>query len=138
MRVIIEHLLLIVNYINGYCAFVLQINSYGTVSFDQSFLFNYPDIFPTSNDAIRNSFVLAPFWSVTDLTLAGEVRYQTFSIGDGIFETVNNFIRFHPSQEITNSNFTATWMLVVQWDSVRPFVPENASQSLREIMNSVS
>ena len=77
-----------------------------------------------------------------DLRLAGEVRYRNFSIGEGMLDTVNDFIRFHPDETIVKTNFTGTWMLVVNWKAVHPLphgaLPANASQTMREFVNNVS
>ena len=77
-----------------------------------------------------------------DLRKEGEVRYETFTFGDGLFDTVNDFIRFHPNASIADSEFTGTWMLLVQWNEVHPYphgsLPENATQSLRDFVSQVS
>ena len=52
-----------------------------------------------------------------DITIYGSIFYEVHSGSDSLLiQQVNNFISNH-----TETDFTGTWMLVVQWDEVREF-----------------
>ena len=85
----------------------------GIISFGAGYTSNNPQLFPTNNAVTRNAYVVAPFWSDNDLRLAGSVTYQVFT---SQFANVNAFI-----SDTTGTNFTATWMLVAQWNGAHPY-----------------
>ena len=111
------------------------------MSFDQPFQFFVPHLFPTENFYIHNSDVVAPFWSDVDTRVAGLVSYEThhrgFNTGsNAVLERVSGFLAAE-----MGINFTASWMLVAQWDRVHPYPHgsgADVSGPYAEFLNSVS
>lgn len=100
-----------------YHAFFLQVGTNGIISFTQSFTHHVPSIFPSDLTFISSAFLLAPFWSDVDVTVYGSIFYEVHSSSNNsLVSEVNHFI-----SNQTETNFTGTWMLVVQWDEVRQF-----------------
>ena len=64
--------------------------------------------------------MVAPFWSDIDTRKAGSVFYEVHQRGvnegsNAVLERLSGFISSQMSV-----NFTASWMLVAQWDRVHP------------------
>ena len=111
--------------------FNTQVGTNGIISFGQEWFFWDPELFPTSDYYIHNSYVIAPFWADIDTRAAGSVFYEVHQRGtnvgsNAVLERVSGFI----SAELSTS-FTGSWMLVAQWDRVHPF-PHGAEQSYSE------
>ena len=65
--------------------------------------------------------MVAPFWADVDTRRAGSVFYEVHQRGtnrgsNNVLERLSGFIA---SQ--MNITFTASWMLVAQWDRVHPY-----------------
>ena len=101
-------------------------NENGVISFENPWMYSYPEQFPTSNFDVRNALAVAPFWSDNDIRKDGAVRYATYdsvvtntnsaSAGRELLEQVNRFIQAQQDEEI----FVGLWMLIAHWDSVHP------------------
>ena len=89
-----------------------QINTNGIISMDSPFTQFSPELFPVDSE-----YLVAPFWADVDIAGGtGDIRYQVYSSGSALVETVNTFIN---NEE--DFNFIARWMLVAEWDSVSTF-----------------
>ena len=87
------------------------------ISFEEPFTHHIPSLFPSEFTFISSAFLLAPFWSDVDITIFGSIFYEVHNTSDSaLISQVNNFI-----SNYTESEFSGTWMLVVQWDEVREF-----------------
>ena len=97
--------------INGTHFTFLQVGSNGVISFQEGFSHHQPVLFPSG---VSFAFLLAPFWSDIDLTTNGSIRYQIHDqLNSALLLQVNDFI-----SNYTDSSFTGTWMLVVEWTEV--------------------
>ena len=121
----------------------IQVGTNGIVSLGEQFNFYNPQPFPTDNFYIHTSHVMAPFWADVDTRLAGSVSYETHHRGsnaesNAVLERVSGFIAAQ-----TNTNFTASWMLLAQWDRVHPYPHGSSANSqtsgpYQDFLNSVS
>ena len=92
----------------------LQVGTNGVISFQEGFSHHLPNPFPSELTFISSAFLLAPFWSDIDPSIYGSIRYQIHDQFNSAFlSQVNDFI-----SNYTESTFTGTWMLVVQWYEV--------------------
>ena len=97
--------------INGTHFTFLQVGSNGVISFQEGFSQHYPVLF---SSGVSFAFLLAPFWSDIDPTIYGLIRYQIHDqLNSALLLQVNDFI-----SNYTDSSFTGTWMLVVEWAEV--------------------
>ena len=83
-------------------------------------------MFPTDNQAIRNSLVVAPFWADTDIRRQGDIRYILIEAGRSNGEAEMALLNFVSTliaakQSDSAGNFSATSMLVAQWMNVPPY-----------------
>jgi hypothetical protein len=84
------------------------------ISFQEGFVDPFPELFPSELTVISSSFLLAPFWSNIDASVYGLIRYQVHDqLSSSLLLQVNDFI-----SNYTESAFTGTWMLVVEWTAV--------------------
>ena len=67
---------------------------------------------------IRNSSVVAPFWSDVDTRIEGCIQYQVFDpVSDNAtISEVSSYV-----SQATNRSFSGVWMLVAEWRDVHPF-----------------
>ena len=87
------------------------------ISFQQPFTYHIPSLFPSSLSFVSSAYLLAPFWSDVDISIYGSIFYEVHSDSDSLLiQQVNNFI-----SNQTETDFSGTWMLVVQWDEVRQY-----------------
>ena len=112
--------------------FNIKVGTNGIISFGQEWFFWDTDLFPTDNYNILNSYVVAPFWADVDTRRAGSVFYEVHQRGtnrgsNNVLERLSGFIA---SQ--MNTNFTASWMLVAQWDRVHPYPHGTTVDTLSE------
>lgn len=114
------------------------------ISFGREWYFWSPSSFPTSNYWIRNAYVVAPFWSDVDIRREGEVLYEVHQLGSNLQSNVMlGRVSGWISREVA-TNFSGSWMLVVQWDRVHPFPhgsfvdTDSLSPTYREFVESVS
>lgn len=93
------------------------------ISFRRGFTYYRPDLFPTNRQAIRNSLVVAPFWSDADIRLEGEIHYKQFFRTSGIEQeiTLLSYISNYIAGRQGLANFTASTLLVAQWKNIPPF-----------------
>lgn len=111
----------------------IQVGDNGIISFNRRFLFWVPELFPSNDPAVRNSLVVAPFWSDTDIRLTGNIHYRLIQAGSSTREldmALLNFVSGLVAARGPKSaaNFSATAMLVAQWLNVPPY-PHGASSS---------
>jgi len=67
---------------------------------------------------------VSPFWDDVDLRLAGDILYEVHTsmsedpdpASVDLISQVSSYI-----QDETNSSFSGTWMIVVQWNMVHPW-----------------
>ena len=59
----------------------MQVGDNGVISFNRGYLFWEPRPFPTNDQAVRESLVVAPFWSDTDIRLSGDIYYRLIEAG---------------------------------------------------------
>ena len=94
-------------------------------------------MFPTNRQAIRDSLVVAPFWSDIDVRLEGEIHYKRFFRASEIEQekTILNYISNYVAvKQGLPTNFTASTLLVVQWKNVPPF-PHGSRVRLDNILD---
>ena len=124
----------------------MQVGDNGIISFNRGYLFWEPSLFPTSNQAIRDSLVVAPFWSDTDIRRQGDIRYALIEAGSStgkaemaLLNFVSGFIAAKQSKRA--GNFSATSVLVAQWINVPPYPDggdlEELSPDEKEFVNLV-
>ena len=113
------------------CLNFYQVGANGFISFDVGLTSSLPQLFPSDQNRIKNGYVIAPFWSNNDLTLAGNVTYQVEKFSSDQLTSASAFIR-----DTTNTNFSGTWMLVAQWNGVHPY-PHGSNPS-SSALNAVS
>ena len=102
----------------------IQVGDNGIISFRRGFSYYRPDLFPTNRQAIRDSLIVAPFWSDVDVRLEGKIHYKQLFKTSGIEQeiTVLNYISNYVAvKQGLPANFTASTLVVVQWKSVPPF-----------------
>ena len=102
----------------------MQVSENGVISFGKPWKYSHPQLFPTDDYYIQQSFVIAPFWSDNDIRKEGTVRYTVVHPEDNNANG-NNVGPFDMAKVIITNNandadFSGTWMLVVQWDKVHP------------------
>ena len=105
-------------------------NENGVISFDDPWMFSYPDPFPTRFYWTRQGLAVAPFWSDNDIRKEGEVRFATYcnittspecvtsTNGQNLLDDVNKYIQGR--QKEGDTQFVGSWLLVVHWDHVHP------------------
>ena len=105
---------------------IIQVNDNGVISFEDPWMYSYPDLFPTENFDIRNALAVAPFWSDNDIRKEGAVRYATYDLvdddnpdGRALLDVVNAYIQAEQSEE-SETAFRGIWMLIAHWDGVHP------------------
>ena len=90
------------------------------ISFGAQFSFYQSSRFPTSNFAINNNYVVAPYWSDVDNRKAGQIRYLVLEAvnqnNNASIAKVNEFI-----SQAVNETFNGLWMLVAEWRDVHPY-----------------
>lgn len=111
----------------------LQIGTNGLLSFGSLYnAFGNQD-FPGTSD-ISSRYLVAPFWDDIDISNdeTGQISYEIYESGSYYLDQVNDFLlRKRPS------NFSATWMSVAYWDSVRPF-PGGTSTEVSKICSQLT
>lgn len=83
-----------------------------------------PVLFPTNQLAIRNSLVVAPFWSDVDVRLEGRIYFKKFVRTLGSEQDIEwlNFVSgYIANKQSDATNFTGNTMLVAQWQDVPPY-----------------
>ena len=88
--------------------------TYGYLSFGGSYIEYTPELFPEGGQLL-----VAPFWADIDVTRGvGDIRYEVHTTSStGSFLTdVSDFI-----SNVTESQFTGHWMLLVEWKDVLHF-----------------
>lgn len=96
----------------------MQIGTNGLISFG-SFYNDYINrAFPVSN-----RYLVAPFWDDVDIRSGnGEISYEIHDSGYYL-DHVSGFIR-----AIRPSEFQGTWMLIVYWDAVHPYLGSSSTE----------
>ena len=104
------------------CPYYPQVSENGFISFGHPASFWQPRIFPLLSPAISNMYIVAAFWSDNDIRQNGSIFYQVHELGSDptsisavLLERVSSFIRIKKE-----NTFSGQWMLVVQWEQVRP------------------
>ena len=104
----------------------MQVNENGVISFENPWMYSYPEQFPTEDFNVRNALGVAPFWSDNDIRKDGTVRYASYdsitddnSRGRALLDVVNANIQGLQGEE-SETRFVGLWMLVAQWDGVHP------------------
>ena len=95
----------------------MQVSENGVISFGEPWKYSHPQLFPTNDYYIQQTFVVAPFWSDNDIRKEGTVRYVV------VEEDTTGLISMASAVVVNSRNdavFFGTWMLVVQWDQVHP------------------
>ena len=82
---------------------------------------------------MRDSLVVAPFWSDTDIRLAGNIHYRLIEAGrstgefdKALLDFVGGLVAARGPESA--ANFSATAMLMAQWLNVPPY-PHGANSS---------
>ena len=101
-------------------------NENGVISFENPWKYAYPELLPTNNDDIQNSFIAAAFWSDNDIRKDGVIRYATYDrandnnpSGKAVLDQVNKVIQTRQDGE-NEEPFEGLWMLIAHWDGVHP------------------
>ena len=92
---------------------MFQVNTNGIISMEFPFSSHFIRNFP-----IENKYLIAPFWSNVNTYRGGTIRYQVYSNGSSLHDTIEE-----------NFNFNAQWMLVAEWDSVHAYGTSNIQVS---------
>lgn len=113
----------------------------GVISFGSGWLFWYPEPFPTRQFFVRNTSVVAPFWSDNDIRQNGTVRYEVHTRSTGTNSTSGQLLdqvsSFIVNQEnLTTGSFLGQWMLVAEWDEVHPY-PHGVSVGVDTFLDKV-
>lgn len=97
------------------------------ISFGSIWPFWYPTVFPLSSSSYyygleQISGVIAPFWNNVDVQREGSVSYKVYMVGENSKsdELIGRVSEFVSANDERASNFSGTWMLVVDWNSVPP------------------
>lgn len=103
----------------------LQVNINGLITFGDVWPYWYPTLFPISLYYWyrRIPSIIAPFWNSVDIQREGSVLYKMYSVGansksDKLLDRVSRFVS---AKHESAFNFSGTWMLVVDWNSVPPY-----------------
>ena len=99
----------------------------GLLSFGSSYNGFSNEEFPGSA-FISSLYLVAPYWDDVDISRdeIGQISYEIHESGSYYLNLVNDFLlRQRPS------TFSATWMFVAYWDSVRPY-PGSSSTEVSE------
>lgn len=93
----------------------MQVATNGLVSFGSPYGSFFNQQFPGSG-TINFRYLVAPFWDDVDTRFGGgQVSYEIHQSGYYLNE-VNTFLR-----RKRPSTFEGTWMMVANWDAVRPY-----------------
>ena len=84
----------------------------GLISFGAPYTSFFNQVFP---GGVANLYLIAPFWDDVNTVDGGTISYEIHTSGDTL-ELVSEYIR-----DQTNTDFEGYWMMVVFWDSVRPY-----------------
>lgn len=109
----------------------MQVGKNGVIFFDK-LEFNFdPTPFPGAG-GVKQSFVVAPFWAVTDIgSPESQVCYDVFNrdstggADDTILDQVSQFVEVR--EGLANGSFQAQWMLLAEWNSVHPHPFDDAA-----------
>ena len=105
-----------------YVLITTQISTNGIISFDVPFFSADTARFPSSLNAVRNLFLVAPFWDDVDLRDDGDIFYEAHSTASGNLDSLNLMSQVDGYiQGETGEDFSGTWMLVAHWDGVHPW-----------------
>ena len=92
----------------------LQVGVNGLISFGTAYSSFFIQKFPGS---VPSRYLVAPFWDDADTTGGnGMVSYEIHNSGY-FLDHVSAFMRYQRP-----SNFQGTWMVVVYWDAIHPYV----------------
>ena len=94
------------------------------ISFRRGFTYYTPRLLPTDRQVIRDSIVIAPFWSDADLRLEGTLQFKTFMRMSGTSQDneLLNYVSGYIANKWNNAtNFNGSTMLVAQWKNVPPY-----------------
>ena len=94
--------------------YYFQVNTNGLLSFGRQGRFNVPQLFPAS---AGYNYLVAPLWVNIDISnRVGEISYEVHSFNSSYVRSISTFIS--QNQQV---RFNASWMLVVEWNSVPQF-----------------
>ena len=108
----------------------LQVNIDGRITFGGvwPYWYRYPTLFPLSSSSSyyrlgRTPSIIAPFWNRADIQREGSVLYKVYTGGinnksDELLDRVSQFVS---RKDERAANFSGSWMLVVDWNSVPPY-----------------
>lgn len=103
----------------------LQVNINGMITFGDIWPYWSPILFPVPSYYWQGRIpsVIAPFWNNVDIQREGSVLYKIYSVGansksDKLLDRVSRFVSAKDERAF---NFSGTWMLVVDWNSVPPY-----------------
>ena len=109
------------------------------ISFGDIWPYWYPYLFPISSYYWQRhiSGVVAPFWNSADIQREGNVVYKVYSAGDNTKsnELLDYVSRYVSANDQRAANFSGTWMLVVDWNSVPPYPQYNYHSYLYNYYN---
>ena len=119
------------------CCFTLQVCPNGVVQFESERFNRWPYKFG-QRYWLRYDPILAPYWSNIDLvnsfvTGPSKVFYQTYSVSDPGANTTLSMATADVMKLLSRplpTNFSASWVLVVTWENLRPREYTAASQNL--------
>ena len=100
----------------------LQISVNGVISFGEHFPLYSPELLPGTTAIVHFAYLLAPFWVDGDLRRGGNITWEILVAGSGgladeYIEQVSEFIN-----ERENASFVGTWLMIVHFDSIPPFL----------------
>ena len=112
----------------------------GVISFEKPLLCGENSPFPTNWTNLQNSYIIAPYWSDTDIRSTGDVCYEVHDDinSSPLLRIVSDII-----QKLTGGSYNGHWLMVAEWSKVHPF-PHGASflgqlnNDIQEYTNKVS
>ena len=89
----------------------------GLISFGRSVSISSPTLFPSTDETIFWSYIVAPFWANFDTTLGGSVKWEIHqSSSSANVMQVSHFIQ----SQYEVAGFIGSWMLVGSWENMQP------------------
>ncbi len=111
--------------------FLSQVGVNGIISFDREFNADSSQNFPSMNGSVYYSYLASPYWSNIDTRRSGQVRYESYTLGDSSesddqLEMVDDFINIEQ-----DPGFQGEWMLLVSWEDVHPYPHGDVAEAER-------
>uniref|UniRef100_A0A1X7TZY4 VWFD domain-containing protein n=1 Tax=Amphimedon queenslandica TaxID=400682 RepID=A0A1X7TZY4_AMPQE len=99
------------------------VSANGVISFEKPIKCGDASPFPTNLTNVENGFIVAPYWSDSDIRSTGSVCYEVHDDinSSPLMRTVSDIVH-----KLTGTSYNGYWLMVAQWRNVHPF-PHGAS-----------